>query len=345
LDNAVYREYVSVRSRERHEGLTLESPRGATLEFPPETKLGLLITNVPRVTVRGLHIRTKVSGTTCVGVGGLCPGTLLVDLTCSSDQVPRTTGLILDGVSLTPGDEPTRVLHCTFTGLGNGIELIGMNLANKASMPLRRAMIRQNRFEECMVGIWGMGQVNDFQIVGNRFWSFSEVGIRLASLQEGSSRILIANNTVKGPRHCIEITEPAVRVEELEIRNNITIAEASPDMRGSGTARPLPTTWLIANNWRRGRRPAKESEEAQQLLDSPRDTFVDQMPLESLTSSQANFLRPAKDSPLAKGGAGGDLPSYVGAVPPEGAQPWDWQKTWDARARKLGQQEDKTGKD
>ena len=50
----------------------------------------------------------------------------------------------------------------------------------------------------------------------------------------------------------------------------------------------------------------------------------------------ANFLRPPKDSPLAKGGAGATdpaLPAYVGAVPPEGVEPWDWEKTWKATNR------------
>jgi hypothetical protein len=49
-----------------------------------------------------------------------------------------------------------------------------------------------------------------------------------------------------------------------------------------------------------------------------------------------DFLRPPKDSPLAKGGAGVNdisLPSYVGAVPPEGAEPWNWEKTWKALGR------------
>src|SRR5262249_57780733 len=44
-----------------------------------------------------------------------------------------------------------------------------------------------------------------------------------------------------------------------------------------------------------------------------------------------DFLRPAKDSPLATAGAGQEdpsLPRYVGALPPEGAEPWDWDRTW-----------------
>ena len=35
-------------------------------------------------------------------------------------------------------------------------------------------------------------------------------------------------------------------------------------------------------------------------------------------------------TPLATGGVGGDLPAYVGAVPPPGAPAWDWQSTWDS---------------
>ncbi|HYT91428.1 MAG TPA: hypothetical protein VEL76_22130 [Gemmataceae bacterium] len=53
----------------------------------------------------------------------------------------------------------------------------------------------------------------------------------------------------------------------------------------------------------------------------------------------AKFLRPAKNSPLASKGAGGDLPSYVGAVPPEGVEAWDWDRTWKARTGKSAENE------
>jgi hypothetical protein len=50
----------------------------------------------------------------------------------------------------------------------------------------------------------------------------------------------------------------------------------------------------------------------------------------------ADFLRPARNSPLATSGAGVDypaLPPQVGAVPPVGTAEWDWDKTWKALAR------------
>jgi tRNA A-37 threonylcarbamoyl transferase component Bud32 len=98
-----------------------------------------------------------------------------------------------------------------------------------------------------------------------------------------------------------------------------------------------------------------------------------QMPPNAVLSQKLgdpNFLRPPKDSPLAWSGAGGhtlpaariasavgqaasgahpwmaswavaqtrsqpdrSLPAYVGAVPPEGVEPWDWQKTWSELSR------------
>jgi hypothetical protein len=46
-------------------------------------------------------------------------------------------------------------------------------------------------------------------------------------------------------------------------------------------------------------------------------------------------MRPGKDSPLATQGAGAlyDLPAYIGALPPEGTAPWDWDRTWRVRMK------------
>src|SRR5262249_23663582 len=44
-----------------------------------------------------------------------------------------------------------------------------------------------------------------------------------------------------------------------------------------------------------------------------------------------DYLRPNADAPLATAGAGTtdpSLPRYVGALPPKGVEPWDWERTW-----------------
>jgi hypothetical protein len=99
------------------------------------------------------------------------------------------------------------------------------------------------------------------------------------------------------------------------------------------------------------------------------DTWKPHIEVMSRDPRHLDFLRPAKDSPLATAGAGAadglartlaaavglahgptaglatwttanrgsafdpSLPAYVGAVPPKGMQPWDWEKTWKALAR------------
>src|SRR5262249_22822551 len=157
---AVYRENISLRKREKYEGLTLEAPQHATLEFPPESKVGVVILDVPRVTMRGFHVHAKVADTKCIGVGGLSPGTVLEDLTCSSDQLTQNIGVLLDRLSLRPDDEPVRIVHCNFANLGFGVELLGMHVATKAAAPIRRLVVADNRFEECLIGMWAVGQLN-----------------------------------------------------------------------------------------------------------------------------------------------------------------------------------------
>jgi hypothetical protein len=61
------------------------------------------------------------------------------------------------------------------------------------------------------------------------------------------------------------------------------------------------------------------------------DVRLDQIALLTRDPDHADYLRPAAVSPLATKGAGGDLPSYIGAVAPQGTKPWDWHVTWAAR--------------
>jgi hypothetical protein len=75
------------------------------------------------------------------------------------------------------------------------------------------------------------------------------------------------------------------------------------------------------------------------------DRKLDPSWLISSIATDPDFLRPKTGLPLAKGGAGGDLPTYVGALPPEGIAAWDWQKTWNARMGKVGQKEGKIDKE
>ena len=71
------------------------------------------------------------------------------------------------------------------------------------------------------------------------------------------------------------------------------------------------------------------------------DRLEESIKVISRLDKNLDFLRPEKDSRLATAGAGGpnanpvdkSLPPYVGAVPPQGVEPWDWDKTWKAMVR------------
>src|SRR5262249_33152416 len=234
------------------------------------------------------------------------------------------------------------IQNCTISGFANGFEVLGLNLTTKAAILCRRMVIRNNRIEECNVGIWAVGRINEMFIVGNRVRDCFETSIRLNDLRDGSGQILIANNSIKGVRQNIQFVGTAGRVFGVEICNNALVAEVGTDIvRDAGDPRDLEGG-RIDHNWRQVHVPVAGTPEAKEWIPSAKDTVVEKLPVIALDSMHPDFFRPVKDSPLATGGAGGDLPTYVGAIPPEGVEPWDWDKTWKARAPKK---EDKSDKD
>src|SRR5262249_3925837 len=110
-------------------------------------------------------------------------------------------------------------------------------------------------------------------------------------------------------------------------------------VRGPGDAEALRASpgWQFGHNWRERGRPAPHFELARSWIPpAASDQVVESVRLLSLTPADANFLRPPKGSPLGTAGVNDAvLPPYVGAVPPEGVEPWDWDWAWDAHVRRL----------
>ena len=99
-----------------------------------------------------------------------------------------------------------------------------------------------------------------------------------------------------------------------------------------GNAGELWKTWKIGNNSR------DQSGLLKHLIAvmATGDKKLDPADLISRDEKNPDFLRPKPDSPLASEGAGKDdatLPKYVGAVPPKGVEPWDWEKTWKEKTK------------
>ena len=91
--------------------------------------------------------------------------------------------------------------------------------------------------------------------------------------------------------------------------------------------------WRFSHNWREidPVKAALPNAHGSWIPARPNDHLEVPIKLLSRKLGDPNFLRPARDSPLARGGVGmtdSSLPAYVGAVPAEGVEPWDWDKTW-----------------
>jgi hypothetical protein len=112
------------------------------------------------------------------------------------------------------------------------------------------------------------------------------------------------------------IEQPAEGLQGLAVRNNLFLAERGPDLVFVGRGQGALASWRIEQNWRLVQPPAPDDPQTKECISAAMDRVG---PVSGLSLDLGpSFLRPAKDSPLATGGAGGDLPSYVGAVPPEG---------------------------
>jgi hypothetical protein len=334
LDDATYTEALVIRGRSQYAQLTLDAPRRATLTAPPSAHMPITILQVPGVTVRGFRVRAvrPSNGPVgfCVGIGGVSPGVLLDGLECFSNQ-ENTTGITVEEMLVPKDKDPVVIQNCTINCLNMGIQVLGIDLNSLRPVPVRGLLIRDNKIHGAAIGISLKGAVSDVHVVANRITNCSAQDIRLADLYEGSGGILIANNSLKDLHHCLEIVEPRPGVRDVDIRNNLILAAQGPDIRFVGKDRQVLSDWRIEHNRRLAHAAAPSGPEENEWVPATKDQVVDRLAVLSEDASHPNFLRPDAKSDLATKGAGQEdpsLPTFVGAVPPEGVPPWDWNRTW-----------------
>src|SRR5262249_371135 len=100
--------------------------------------------------------------------------------------------------------------------------------------------------------------------------------------------------------------------------------------QGESDGKLVAAKWSFAANWREGARGSTKG----WIPPSAKDVLTEKIDGLDRDSKSLAFLQPARDSPVATKGAGKDdpsLPRYIGALPPEGVEPWDWDRTWRAR--------------
>ncbi len=230
--------------------------------------------------------------------------------------------------------------------------MISGRVAGKVDRPLpvRNVVVQDNTFTGCAQSVFLTGAVSRTLVVGNRITDAQFTAVDLVDLSPTAADILIANNTICDCKLGLRVWDDHslgksfLKCKNIRFENNLLLSlGAEGDLVFSDhtlgvvtNARPgdlegflKAPGWKLGHNWREiDGEQAETSGGGLWIPLRPGDKLWRPIAVQSREPGAVGYLRPAMDSPLAYGGAGGELPPYVGAVPPEGAEAWGWEKTW-----------------
>jgi hypothetical protein len=152
---------------------------------------------------------------------------------------------------------------------------------------------------------------------------------------------LLANNTIgdcqgAGFRLFENNTPKKHVVGQVEFLNNLLfncsvidaayVVNRGENASEAGDPQELVKAWKFRGN----ARDLSGSRIVLQIPQTDADRRLAEADLVSTDTQTLERIRPVPGSPLATFGSGSDpaLPAYVGAMPPEGVAPWDWERTW-----------------
>jgi serine/threonine protein kinase len=339
LDDAVYHETLTFRGPTRHAGVTLEAPGRAILKRETSGPPLLSFIGVPRVTVRGLRLRTsKTQRVTLIGIHGNCTGLRLDSLELSSDGEPTNNGIELLGSDAVVERDAIVIQGCTFRQLGLAVCFLG-----NGADTVTNAALRDGLFVDCHIGARISGRAVRTQVVGNRFSGLLLAAIQFQAISPDSENILIANNSFADCAAAFRLWDSEVKGKGVRLQNNLLLAGQSPDIyfleadkpdvaKGPGDGTVLAKAYDIGHNWREGRPPTGANAKGWVPPDPMKgDVFQEKIAGVNRDPKSPDFLRPDPKLKLATAGAGNEdpsLPRYVGALPPDGTDPWDWDRAW-----------------
>jgi serine/threonine protein kinase len=339
LDDATYAETLDLTQPSRFNGVTLAALRRATLAIPAGTHVGVRIVNVSGLILRGFRVKGAGSVGALIVVVGQTQGVTLDDLDLEVPSGERRTAVSLEAVQVGPGMTPMTVRNCRFQGGNNGLQLSVMH------SPSSGIAVRENTFRRTTTCINVFGEVSRTQIVANHFIGAGVSGIQLQQMSEKTDGLLIANNSFAECHFAVRLADTAPKCKDIRLCNNLVLGALQPDvlfLKWSGQANDTPTAgdgasaakaWRLDHNWREVKLPAEGTDERKSWV--PPDLKKGDMRLDEIKGidrdpKSSDYLRPARKSPLASAGAGKEdpsLPPYVGALPPEGVDPWDWDRS------------------
>ncbi len=177
--------------------------------------------------------------------------------------------------------------------------------------------------------------------MGNRFRDVNMSAVQFQFLSEDTEGILVANNTFFDSATALRLWDRAINGKYIQVRNNLVLGGEAMDMhvidaingqesRGPGNGVAVAAKYRFSNNWREGKEwPTGKG----WIPPDPKKGDVRESKIDGINRDpkSPDFLRPQPNSKLATAGAGNEdpsLPRYIGALPPEGTDPWDWDRTW-----------------
>jgi hypothetical protein len=335
LDNATYPEALVCDRPEAHTGITIEAPFQATLAPREGTAIGVQLSRVPGITLRGFRMNGLAVDDALVQIEPGSTGAILEELELELPRaVKKTIGVRITAVKAE--GSPIVLRRCRSRGGYRVLHLSGQ------FGPCSGVVVLQNTFTLAGQGVWVGGAVSRIQLVANRFENCAMSGI----VAEHVDSLLVFNNTFLECKAAILVGGTAVKGRNVQFCNNLVLGASQPDWmffevdpESGKVLRPgevslLAKNWRITHNWREVAEPqGNDPKNKGWVPPGPKDVRKDTIDGINRDPKSPDFLRPTKDSPLASAGAGKtdpSLPLYVGAVPPEGVPAWDWSRTWQA---------------
>ncbi len=241
------------------------------------------------------------------------PSGLVIEDCCigslESGKGARCVPLALGWPAAKPDCKTAFVRNCLF------FDSAGISLSDENDPGVAAAVLEQNYFKNTMIGI-DTGHVRQVLIRHNVIDNPDWHGIWIDGLQAVGGILEISNNTVVPNRASGGfVFQKAAPKQGVIVRNNITRYGLSLDGEVGKVLPEVVKTWHVDHNGYTlpGAYPS-----------APTDS-VAKPDMLSLDPANPNYLRLPAESPLAKGGAGGAWPSYVGALPPGPApKEGDW---------------------
>jgi serine/threonine protein kinase len=346
VDDATYEEALPIANPSKHSGVTIESPRRATLQTSSSGAMLVSVAGVPNVTIRGFRLKAEGDKQTLAAVLFSAPGLILEQLELVAGTANDFDGIMVYGANHSDDQAPAIVRACTIQGGQTAIAVRGFRPGTTTPVPCRRVVVSGNTvLQPSACGIFLLGAVKDVQILGNRISGNPTLhaGMQFQSLA-GASGVLAANNSFIGCNPAFCLWDRGVNGENVELAGNLVLGSIASDLifmdggltdaqpTGPGDVNKLREKWMIRGNWRE--LPA-DVKEPGWIAPGPDDQRLEMIEVLSRDSVDTDFLRPKSESDLATRGIGGDLPTFVGALPPPGIAAWDWMQTWNSRHPKT----------